>query len=179
MRVFLFQGKEYPDPGEQYSDNQIRTALAGNLPALANCEAKRQKELDEQGCTVVEFVKKPGTLGAVAPKKKRALQIVEIWEKFGQIQFEAEDDLVEQFRVFGTVGKATGYKHRYLITVDALYDFDEVLEFLRSFGGEFEIDSDLIRPQSQQAVPVTPLSVNVAVWVSLMAIGLWVATVLV
>lgn len=59
-RVFVYDGREYPDPDPELSPEEVRTTLANLLPELANAETKHTKRGDDD---VYEFKRRVGTKG--------------------------------------------------------------------------------------------------------------------
>jgi len=59
-RVFVYDGREFPDPDPSHTPEQIRTMMSDFFPELANAEIREAKKGDD---TVYEFVRKVGTKG--------------------------------------------------------------------------------------------------------------------
>ena len=60
MRVLKYRGQVLPDPGEEFSPEQVRELLSAQYPELANASLV---EREEEGIKVVEFVPRVGTKG--------------------------------------------------------------------------------------------------------------------
>jgi PRTRC genetic system protein C len=66
-RVFVYDGREFPDPGENLSTEEVKQQMSSFFPELANAEIT-QSERDsesEPGTkeTVYEFKRRVGTKG--------------------------------------------------------------------------------------------------------------------
>ena len=59
-RVFVYDGREFPDPDPLCTPEQICTMMSDFFPELANAEIREAKKGDD---TVYEFVRKVGTKG--------------------------------------------------------------------------------------------------------------------
>lgn len=59
-RVFIYDGREFPDPDPNMSVDDVRRSLTDFFPELSNAETKERKEGDR---TVVEFTRRVGTKG--------------------------------------------------------------------------------------------------------------------
>lgn len=59
-RVFVYDGREHPDPDAGKSVEEVKRIFADFFPELVNAEVKESKRGDD---TVVEFVKRVGTKG--------------------------------------------------------------------------------------------------------------------
>ena len=59
-RVFVYDGREFPDPDPSRTPEQIRTMMSDFFPELANAEIREAGKGDD---TVYEFVRKVGTKG--------------------------------------------------------------------------------------------------------------------
>lgn len=66
-RVFVYDGREFPDPGENLTPDEVKTSMSNFFPELANAEIK-ESERDSatepgQKETVYEFKRRVGTKG--------------------------------------------------------------------------------------------------------------------
>lgn len=59
-RIIKLNGKELPDPGENFTPEQIRNMYKSQFPELASAKVS-EREVD--GVTVIEFVHKVGDKG--------------------------------------------------------------------------------------------------------------------
>ncbi|TRZ50570.1 MAG: PRTRC system protein C [Dehalococcoidia bacterium] len=59
-RVFVYEGREFPDPDPNKSVEEVKQVMSDFFPELANAEVKEAKR-DED--TIYEFVKKVGVKG--------------------------------------------------------------------------------------------------------------------
>lgn len=62
-RVFVYDGREFPDPDPKVSIEDVRRQLAEYFPELTNADTREEKRGDD---TVYTFSKRIGTKGAVA-----------------------------------------------------------------------------------------------------------------
>jgi len=67
-RVFVYDGRDFPDPDPNLSPDEVRTSLSSFFPELANAEVT-QSERDSESDpgtkdTIYEFKKRVGTKGA-------------------------------------------------------------------------------------------------------------------
>jgi len=60
MRIFIYDGREFPDPDPNMSVEQVKTTMSNFFPELSNAEVK-QSTRDED--TLHEFVRRVGTKG--------------------------------------------------------------------------------------------------------------------
>lgn len=60
-RVFVYDGRQFPDPNAAWTIEQVRDALADQLPDLANATHKESK--GDGNTTIIEFQKRVGTKG--------------------------------------------------------------------------------------------------------------------
>ena len=66
-RVFVYDGREFPDPDPNLSPDEVRLSMANFFPELANAETK-ESERDSttepgQKDAIFEFKKRVGTKG--------------------------------------------------------------------------------------------------------------------
>lgn len=61
MRVFVYGDHRFEDPGEEFSNEDMRRQLTQFFPELAQASVE-EKELDD-GTVEVRFVKRAGTKG--------------------------------------------------------------------------------------------------------------------
>ncbi len=60
MRVFVYDGREFPDPDPKMSIDEVRQSMTNFFPELANAESKTTKRGEDD---VIEFKKRVGTKG--------------------------------------------------------------------------------------------------------------------
>ena len=60
MRVFVYDGREFPDPDPNMSIDEVRQSMTSFFPELANAETKQSKRGEDD---IVEFQKRVGTKG--------------------------------------------------------------------------------------------------------------------
>ncbi len=60
MRVFVYDGREFPDPDPKMSNDEVRQSLTNFFPELANAETKLSKRGDDD---IIEFIKRVGVKG--------------------------------------------------------------------------------------------------------------------
>ena len=60
MRIFVYDGREFPDPDPTLSPDDVRKMFVDFFPELANAEIKEQKRGDD---TLVHLIRKTGTKG--------------------------------------------------------------------------------------------------------------------
>ena len=60
MRVFVYDGREFPDPDPKMSIDEVRQSMTNFFPELANAENKTSKRGEHD---VIEFKKRVGTKG--------------------------------------------------------------------------------------------------------------------
>jgi len=59
-RVFVYDGREFPDPDPNMSVEEVRQSMTSFFPELANADTKQSKRGDDD---IVEFEKRVGTKG--------------------------------------------------------------------------------------------------------------------
>lgn len=59
-RIFIYEGKEYPDPDPKMKPDDVRRGWVEFFPELANAEIKETKRGDD---TIFTFTKRVGTKG--------------------------------------------------------------------------------------------------------------------
>jgi len=59
-RVFVYDGREFPDPDPNMSVEEVRQSMTSFFPELANAETKESKRGDDD---IFEFVKRVGVKG--------------------------------------------------------------------------------------------------------------------
>jgi len=59
-RVFVYDGREFPDPDPNMSVEEVRQSMTSFFPELANADTKQSKRGDDD---IVEFQKRVGTKG--------------------------------------------------------------------------------------------------------------------
>lgn len=60
MRIFVYDGREFPDPDPKMSNDEVRQSLTNFFPELANAETKLSKRGDDD---IIEFIKRVGVKG--------------------------------------------------------------------------------------------------------------------
>ncbi len=60
MRVFVYDGREFPDPDPSLTPDEVRQQMTDFFPELANAEVKEHKRGDD---TLYELVRKVGVKG--------------------------------------------------------------------------------------------------------------------
>jgi PRTRC genetic system protein C len=60
MRVFVYDGREFPDPDPKMSIEEVRQFETNFYPELANAESKQSKRGDDD---IIEFKRRVGTKG--------------------------------------------------------------------------------------------------------------------
>lgn len=59
-RVFVYDGREFPDPDPNLKVDEVRQYMATLLPELSNADTKESKRGED---TIIEFKKRVGTKG--------------------------------------------------------------------------------------------------------------------
>jgi len=59
-RVFVYDGREFPDPDPNMSVDEVRQSMTSFFPELANAETKQSKRDEDD---IIEFQKRVGTKG--------------------------------------------------------------------------------------------------------------------
>jgi len=59
-RVFVYDGREFPDPDPSMSIDEVRQSMTSFFPELANAETKQSKRDEDD---IIEFQKRVGTKG--------------------------------------------------------------------------------------------------------------------
>jgi PRTRC genetic system protein C len=59
-RIFVYDGREFPDPDPQMSVDEVRQSMTNFFPELANAESKQSKRGDDD---IMEFKRRVGTKG--------------------------------------------------------------------------------------------------------------------
>ena len=67
-RVFVYDGREFPDPDPEMSVEQVKGTLADFYGEIANASVKETKRGED---TVHEFQRRVGTKGAFSPARNR------------------------------------------------------------------------------------------------------------
>jgi len=60
VRVFVYDGREFPDPDPKMSIDEVRQSMTNFFPELANAETKQSKRGDDD---IIEFIKRVGVKG--------------------------------------------------------------------------------------------------------------------
>ncbi len=59
-RVFVYDGREFPDPDPSLSVDEVRTSMSNFFPELSNAETTESKRGED---TIIEFKKRVGVKG--------------------------------------------------------------------------------------------------------------------
>ncbi|KKN86993.1 hypothetical protein LCGC14_0262620 [marine sediment metagenome] len=59
-RIFVYDGREFPDPDPNMSPEEVRQSMTNFFPELANAETKQKKRGEDD---IIEFHKRVGTKG--------------------------------------------------------------------------------------------------------------------
>ena len=59
-RIFVYDGREFPDPDPNKTPDEIRQTMTDFFPEIANAEIKQAEQGED---TLYELVKKVGTKG--------------------------------------------------------------------------------------------------------------------
>lgn len=68
------------------------------------------------------------------PRIKREVAIESIFPQTQAIHFYASPDAAEELGEFGTTTSGGLIKNKYRLQVDARFDFDEVVEYIKNYG---------------------------------------------
>ena len=60
MRVFVYDGREFPDPDPNMSTDEVRQSMTNFFPELANAETRQSKRGEDD---IIEFIKRVGVKG--------------------------------------------------------------------------------------------------------------------
>jgi len=60
VRVFVYDGREFPDPDPKMSIDEVRQSMTNFFPELANAETKQSKRGEDD---IIEFIKRVGVKG--------------------------------------------------------------------------------------------------------------------
>ncbi len=60
MRVFVYDGREFPDPDPKMPVDEVRQSMTNFFPELANAETRQSKRGDND---IIEFNRRVGTKG--------------------------------------------------------------------------------------------------------------------
>lgn len=60
MRIFVYDGREFPDPDPSLTPDQVRQRMSDFFPELANADVREHTRGDD---TLYELVRKVGTKG--------------------------------------------------------------------------------------------------------------------
>jgi len=72
-RIFIYDGKELPDPDPSMTIDDVRQSYTEFFPELSNAASASKKDGDN---TVITFTKRVGTKGASSMKLEEAVKIV-------------------------------------------------------------------------------------------------------
>ena len=59
-RIFVYDGREFPDPDPNFKVEEVRQHMTNFFPELSNAETKESKRGED---TIIEFKKRVGTKG--------------------------------------------------------------------------------------------------------------------
>ncbi|KKL67579.1 hypothetical protein LCGC14_2133530 [marine sediment metagenome] len=93
-RIFVYDGREFPDPGEGVTVEEYRQELAGFYPELSNAKTEEKKQGED---TVYEFKKVVGTKGQTEVREYRTPEPE-------PIVFKSEDSLWQMLAEEGVTG---------------------------------------------------------------------------
>ena len=127
-RIFVYDGREFPDPDGKLAVDDVRKQLAEFFPELANAETREEKRAED---VVYTFTKRIGTKGSrpqpdvvsilrqVPEKRLRVFELAaELLDKRGELDFEAT--AARQLEVNLAVAEAEGYTRATRQAVEAL-----------------------------------------------------------
>jgi len=60
MRIFVYDGREFPDPDPSMSIDEVRQSMTNFFPELANADTQQSKRGEDD---IIEFRKRVGTKG--------------------------------------------------------------------------------------------------------------------
>jgi PRTRC genetic system protein C len=60
VRVFVYDGREFPDPDPKMSVDEVRQSMTNFFPELANADSSQSKRGNDD---IVEFKRRVGTKG--------------------------------------------------------------------------------------------------------------------
>ena len=60
-RIFVYDGRRFPDPGEELTVEQVKERMAAIMPEIANGQVKETQDGED---TVYEFTRRVGTKGS-------------------------------------------------------------------------------------------------------------------
>lgn len=69
-RVFVYESREFPDPDETLSVEEVRKQMSEFFPELANADTREEKRGDD---TLYTFTRRIGTKGGRRPPSVRAV----------------------------------------------------------------------------------------------------------
>lgn len=127
-RLFIYDGREFPDPDTTLSVEMVRTQLAEFFPELTNAETREEKRGDD---TAYTFTKRIGTkghhqlpdvvsiLGAVLERRLRIVELAaELLDDRGEVDLEMA--AARQPEVNLAAAEAEGYARATRQAVEAL-----------------------------------------------------------
>ena len=59
-RIFVYDGREFPDPDTSLTVDEVKSTLANFMPELSTATVKQTQK---EGDTIIEFQKRVGTKG--------------------------------------------------------------------------------------------------------------------
>ena len=93
-RIFVYDGREFPDPGADVSVEEYRQELAGFYPELSNAKTEEKKQGED---TIYEFKKVVGTKGQTGVREYRTPEPE-------PIVFKSEDSMWQMLAEEGVTG---------------------------------------------------------------------------
>jgi PRTRC genetic system protein C len=127
-RIFVYDGREFPDPDSKLSVEDVRKQLAEFFPELANAETREEKREED---AVYTFMKRIGTKGQrrqpdvvailcqVPEKRLRIFELAEeLLDDRGELDLEAA--VARQPEVNLAAAEAEGYARSTRQAMDAL-----------------------------------------------------------
>jgi PRTRC genetic system protein C len=127
-RIFVYDGREFPDPDSKLSVEDIRKQLTEFFPELTNAETREEKQGDD---TVYTFTKRIGTKGLpehpdvvailrqVPEKRLRILELAsELLDDRGEVDLDAA--AARQPEINLAAAEAEGYARATRQAVEAL-----------------------------------------------------------
>lgn len=131
-RLFIYDGREFPDPDPKLSVEEIRKQLSEFFPELTNAETREEKRGDD---TVYVFTRRIGTKGRrtgpdlvsilrhVPEKRLRILELAaELLDEHGEVDLDAA--AARQPEVNLAVAEAEVYARATCQVVQALRQID-------------------------------------------------------
>lgn len=160
-RIFVYDGREFPDPDPNLKVDEVRQHMSSFFPELSNAQSKESQRGED---TIVEFKRRVGTKGKVLIRRKIISDVMdkdcicELW-KFAQNELNLDIGTDEGVNILGLLALAwvTG-AHQALafpeMTSSLLADSDEVCQIVRDtfVSGLRDFPPDEIDNLVQQAM---------------------------